>query len=278
MIYIKLAGGLGNQLFEIFACISCAIDRNLDYRISDIFYDTDQKKCTKRHTYWENILDQLKINNKIIKEFDLSKYKRFNSNRREYKKIIDGDNIHLFGYFQSYKYFEKNYNKIIDILKIREKQDIINKKYDYDYDNICSIHFRYGDYKNKKKYHINLDANYFKKAVGMIDSTKYLLFYEQEDIKLIEYIINEIKKELKDKSDKVEFLTIDTSIPDHEQILIMSLCKNNIIANSTFSWFAACFNQNEDKKIIQPSRVIYKEKDLQDLSPKNDKRWITIKV
>lgn len=269
MILTELMGGLGNQLFQIFAGISLALDIGSDYRFCDKFYYNTPKKVTKRLTYWENFLSDLKDKVLNINE-DKRKYNIYlYENARKYKQIPKNNNLLLKGYFQSYKYFENNYEKIIEILNIRDKQEIVKKKYDYDYDNICSIHFRYGDYKQKKKYHINLDKNYYKKSVDFINAKKYLIFYEKEDKELVENIINYIKK------DEVDYIYIDTSIPDYEQLLIMSLCKDNIIGNSTFSWFGAYFNKREDKRVVQPSKTIHKENNIYDLSPNE---WITIEI
>lgn len=269
MIVVELMGGLGNQLFQIFACISLALDLNTNFKFCDKFYYNIPKGCTKRFTYWNNFLSDISDKVLDLKE-DRKKYKIYNyQNARKYKDIPKINNLILNGYFQSYKYFEKNYEEIIKIINIRDKQKKVREKYNFDYDNICSIHFRYGDYKHKKKFHINLDINYYKRATDKINAKKYLLFYEKEDKDLIERNINYIKK------DGVEYIYINTSIPDYEQLLIMSLCKDNIIGNSTFSWFAAYFNERKDKKIIQPSRTITKENSMFDFSP-ND--WITINI
>ena len=59
---------------------------------------------------------------------------------------------------------------------------------------------------------------------------------------------------LKGAYPNVEFIMIDYSIPDYKQMLIMSNCKYNIIANSTFSCWAGYLNMNEDRVVIYPKR------------------------
>ena len=56
---------------------------------------------------------------------------------------------------------------------------------------------------------------------------------------------------------------------------MMSLCKNNIIANSSFSWWGAWLNEREDKKVIAPIKWFGPKINhgLQDLIPEN---WIKV--
>ena len=62
--------------------------------------------------------------------------------------------------------------------------------------------------------------------------------------------INWCKEFFPDIPEKFKFIDGNT---DYEDLILMSLCKNNIICNSTFSWWAAWLNQNQDKKVIVPT-------------------------
>ena len=133
-----------------------------------------------------------------------------------------------------------------------------------------------------QKFHPILEDQYY------INSLKYLLqgnqltntnmkiiyFYETKDKELVDEKINILKLSFPDN----EFFSIDNILEDWEQLLIMSLCKYNIIANSTFSWWAAYFNTNVDKKVCYPSLWFGELKNhliTNDLFPED---WIKIEV
>jgi len=278
MIIISIKGGLGNQLFQIFTAISYAIDNEDELLIDESSYFNQDENTTKRNTYWNNILNKLK--KKVTMWKKDNKYEFYKEEAFEYKKLpVYSNKIHLSGFFQSPKYFLKNFTQVYNLLDIKAKKEATNKKYKFDYKNLCSIHFRYGDYKKSLDYHCLLTKNYYQKAIEIIISKSgkknFLVFYEKEDEEEIKNIINFLKESNK-KIRSFEF--IDTNIPDYDQILIMSACHSNIISNSTYSWWGAYLNDTKDKVIVRPyqwfgPKMAYKN--LKDLFP-ND--WHTIPI
>jgi hypothetical protein len=250
MLIIKLMGGLGNQLFQIFSLISYSIDNNIDYKILEFKNDKlsplDNKSL--RNTYWNNLL--INIYNKTIKNINGPIY-QYNEPCFEYKplpKIPDkSKNYMFFGYFQSHKYFQDNLDKILDLLKFNEIQDKYNNNYDYE--NTISLHFRIGDYINYQEHHPVLSIDYYINSLDRLikDTDKIdwniLYFYEESNKDMIDKNINI----LKEKYDKLNFISIDHKLDDWEQIICMSLCRHNIIANSTFSWWGAYLNENDNR-------------------------------
>jgi hypothetical protein len=268
MIVVDLRGGLGNQLFILFMGLTYSMKVSENFRI----YEAHYGKKRSRHTYFNSFLPEL--NGSILpRNFNKAGFNIIKERGHEFHayKLIKG-NVWFDGYFQSPKYFASHFDKIVQLLRIREKQEFVKTKYVRDYSEICSIHFRYGDYKNKNEYHINLTAKYFQDAIKHVSNKKFLIFFEDEDRKLVEDIVETLKEEGR------EFEYIDTGIIDYEQMLIMSLCQNNIMANSTFSWWSAYLNTNPEKIVVHPSRWFHgrgAKLNIKDLHPSE---WITVAI
>ena len=276
MIYIELKGGLGNQLFQIFCGISYALENKTQFRIIKIKLDKTSPHDNKslRPTYFHNFLSNLSKftcdNINVI---------RYNEQSFTYNKIpninIDGK---LNGYFQSPKYFESNYQDIINLIDLDKQKKEIKEKYKeyFSNKNTTSLHFRIGDYTKKPDFHVILNTKYYIDALKFIlekDDTcdTILYFNEKQDNNIVEIMINNIKKSYP----QLNFIQCSYEIEDWEQLLLMSLCNHNIIANSTFSWWGAYFNQNLEKIVCYPN-VWFGQKcnnSTRDLFPEN---WVKI--
>lgn len=271
MISCYLQGGLGNQLFQV----STSISYGLKHKKKAVFLNqeyltippigTNASKSTPRKTYWNSFLSSLK--RRYVRD-ELPAMMTLKEKQFHYYDIGPPiyENRMLVGYFQSYKYFEENKDLLYYIYGIDRNKEVVKNKFDptnaIHFENCISIHFRIGDYINLQDFHPILDEQYYNNALKTllkidesfftdiaIKDMKILYFYEEKDKDMVDIKINVLKKQFPNN----EFIAIDNRLDDWEQLLVMSLCKYNIIANSTFSWWAAYFNTNPDRKICYPS-------------------------
>jgi hypothetical protein len=272
MIVGNLVGGLGNQLFQIFATIAFAIKNKQRFG----FPEDVSGGITKRHTYWQSFLSNLKtftVNQ--LDEAEILREKGFEYEELPLLEDVDkSKNILLYGYFQSYKYFVDYFPSICKMIGLeKRKQELLLTRYpNVEFSKKTSMHFRLGDYKTLQERHPILSYEYYKKSIEYILSSKSILecdilyFCEKEDNADVTKIINK----LKNKFPTVSFTKQADDTEDWEQLLIMSLCKNNIIANSTFSLWGAYFNTNVDKIVCYPEKWFgsaLKHYDTKDLFP-----------
>lgn len=262
----KLAGGLGNYMFQIAA----AYAYGLKYEKSPVFTVNDSFVVHKHITkYSDNILS--KVN--LISDKNFSGFQQFNENGFHYTEIpkIDG-NVYLNGYFQSEKYF-KEYSKEIKELFSYPKElptehsaSDWSEKYGYlGAYTTCSIHVRRGDYLNSPNHHPTQNMNYYMKAIKQMPKDTVFLIFSDD--------IAWCKANFPDLPEKFKFIEGNT---DYQDLKLMSSANHNIICNSTFSWWAAWLNENPDKKVIAPSvwfGPAYANHNTEDLYCEN---WIKI--
>jgi lipopolysaccharide biosynthesis protein len=281
-------GGLGNQLFQIFTVISYAIKYKHIFKFINA-QELGADGCTKRKTYWKTFL--FKLTGFLIDQypsFDIV-YREpgfpFNEFPYDYLKNNNNVNIMLHGYFQSYKYFQENYDIICRMLNVAEKrldilEEVVDKYHSMEFlEKSVSMHFRLGDYKKSPDYHPIMSEDYYKKSlqhiVNHIDYIPNILYFcEDEDVESV----NETIQLLKSEFPTIEFERAANTLDDWQQMLLMSCCNHNIIANSSFSWWGAYFNVNPAKIVCYPS-VWFGPKmsdvDVSDLFPDE---WVKILI
>ena len=270
MIIVKIVGGLGNQMF----CYAYA--KSLSVKGHNVKIDISGYKNYKLRKYQLNKyridlpVSSKKENERFIKNTILSKLLKMigidcESKIREKNSFFDknllnvNDNNYIVGYFQSEKYF-KSFRKIVlkqytikfalsDYAK-RMKKKILNSK------KSISLHVRRGDYTNDKinKIHGICDLKYYENSIRYLDNKlkkpKYFIF--SDDIK---WCKNNFK--LKNAT----FIENNNSRSSNEDLYLMSLCRYNIIANSSFSWWGAWLNKHQRKIVIAPKSWLIKKKD-----------------
>jgi|SRR3972149_9488486 len=251
VISVNLMGGLGNQLFQIFSVIAYAYRNNVEFMFE---YSEKLTIGIHRPTYWNNFLINLKQYTSPNKINLPSYYEPFFN----YKIIPAGlKNMKLYGYFQSPKYFDDKYAEIIKVIKLQELQFNAKVKYSNYLQPakiVVSMHFRLGDYKEKQQYHPVIGFYYYYLAIKKIteelknDKLYILYFCEKGDNQSVEKTIGLLQAEFPNNS----FIKVADEISDWEQMLLMSCCNHNIIANSTFSWWGAYLNRDPAAIVCYP--------------------------
>ena len=220
---IKLKGGLGNQLFQIYSSMYLANKYNMLFILENKLY-TSEYPDTLRSTYYNNFLQELELYNND----------KFNWKYLENIEDINKDNNYMIeGYYQDYNIFEDYSTEISNKLLIKDKIEKCYYKYlpEYDFNGIA-CHFRLGDYKHKQDDHPILDIEYYTKCFDILNikDKTITVFCEKEDKEYLQSIL---------KISNIKFISDD--IPDYEQLLLISKFKYIIISNSTFSWWSAYF-------------------------------------
>lgn len=248
MIIVRILGGLGNQMFQY------AYARALSLNGYDVQLDISKFKKYKLHGGYQ--LDKYKIDLKPAKPLSIFLGKvGLKPTKKEKSLLFNSDfktlkgNEYVKGYFQTEKYFKEIRETLLSEFILKQKvslqtqeieQQILTSK------NSCSLHIRRGDYisdEKANKVHGTCNLDYYQKAIEIINkkyfNTTFFIFsddisWTQENLKV----------------DKAVFVDVK-SIP-HEDLYLMSVCKNNITANSSFSWWGAWLNKNEHKTVISP--------------------------
>lgn len=271
MVIIKIKGGLGNQMFQYAFYLNLknrGTDVKMDISGLDLYLDSFGRGdiwdafCVNRDFASANeIQELLKNENKIINKLQMKIFKYSNTHYVQRNPfyfntdIFNMDNIYLDGYWQNEKYFIGYREKILNHFKIKKELSNDNKLY-LDMINSSqqsvSLHIRLGDYlekTNKKIYGDICTPEYYKKAVKYFEKT-----YKNP----VFFIFSNDVKNIKPFMDSKKYILVNCNNEKNAwaDLYLMSKCKHNIIANSTFSWWGAWLNQNEKKTVMAPSKMM----------------------
>lgn len=283
-VVIKIYGGLGNQLF-CYACgyavskenkcglvIDTSQQDNDSFRIVDIV--KFKIKYNDRITFKKgnSFIDKAIVNKiRLLKGIGSAVHSIKEKKICKYDPLIfelNGRSVYLQGYWQSYRYFQKYRDDLLRMfVPISELSQyctgIIEKIKESR--NSIAIHIRRGDYVSIG---CNLGAHYYKNAIEYMEryfrsDTRYFIFSDDYEFAM----------EFADLYKELNMLVMvnlenNSTIDD---LFIMSHCENQIIANSSYSWWAAWLNQNANKIVICPEVQSW----TGDFYPDN---WIKIKT
>lgn len=159
-----------------------------------------------------------------------------------------GDNVRLFGYWQSERYFKVYRNDLLQMYKPNYELSLSCKQLidEIHSSDSVSVHVRRGDYVQLG---ICLGTDYYKRAIDYMKSRlEAPIFYVfSDDTEYAERLFGSINCSYK----IVKYNPVNASIDD---LFVMKECQHNIIANSSYSWWGAWLNENDKKIVICPQR------------------------
>lgn len=278
MICVRLMGGLGNQMFQ-YACGKALAERRQTELLLDCSF-LQVKDHVADFTVREYELDVFKISAKKIDSTELSKFNPsffylgyYHLSKRigflpfikvtyfleqkqfKYDKTIEtvANKCLLIGHWQNERYFKKIESLILKDFTFKKPLDQNNSKMAnrIEASNAISIHIRRGDFVNNPntfKTHGLCSLEYYQKAIyyikQKINNPVFFIFSDE---------IEWVKKNLT-MQDDCEFISGNIDENSYIDMQLMSICKHNIIANSTFSWWGAWINKNPTKIVVAPKQ------------------------
>lgn len=285
MLIFNINGGLGNQMFQYAFCLYLSIKYN-----KQMFFDVEALNTDPlRKLEIDNFQIEMPLATPAqLRRFKKSRYARINYflnllflNGKNYfyepkitNKIIADGTSYYWGYWQlpqSIIEIDEEIRKrfVLKIPLSPEAKAYQEKILNVDGESV-SIHIRKTDYLlNKNSYFSSCEPQYYYDSIETICKlrTKHLHFFIFSDD--FTWVQNNIQFQDIDYT----FVNPRQQNSPSEDLCLMSICNHNIIANSTFSWWAAYLNNYQDKTIISP-KYWYKDHNRQNI---NLQTWIEIK-
>lgn len=287
MITTRFHGQLGNNLFQLATLLSLkekgndifllnSVHRGNINEINNFFVHPKELEFNEMFQYKFDYLDFNLFQSHYVNKFKLTNHADMTHNGFfGFVEIEPQPFSILNGYFQSEKYFFNIKEKIKNMyfkpsLEIEEQ---LNK---YDFSNSLSIHYRRGGDRHigdMQQYFKDLDFGYYLKNIRYVCNKKKInkIFVFSDDIT---WCKNNVAN-LIPTGYNLHIIFVENN-KNYVDLFLMSKCENNIIANSSFSWWSAWLNSNHDAIIVAPKTNWFgprlQHMYLNDLFPNN---WIT---
>jgi hypothetical protein len=232
-------GRLGNQMFQYAALRGIAANRGFEFCIppKNIFgyFDVNVKNSDT------NIHEAFNLSWVIAKHttYDVVQESKYHFDEKLFNTCPD--NVDLFGYFQTEKYFKHIENEIKKDFSFSNQLvkdcDEFIKSIDSNRE-VISLHIRRGDYLSQQSFHPTPPIEYYSEALKKLPNLTVLIFSDDPNWCMNQDVFGDDR-----------FLISQSNTSDFD-LCLMSMCKYHIIANSSFSWWGAWLAKSE--KVIAP--------------------------
>lgn len=291
MIIVKVMGGLGNQLYQYaFSEKLKSLGKAVKLDTYDYKYATgDEKEWRELELEWLDKLDfeectleehklyldsSMQLKDRVRRKITGRKSKEIAENSDYMPEVLDMDDVYFYGFWACERYYEDILELLRNKITFPRSSNIKNIEAvsKMKNENAVSIHIRRTDYlsvADGKRYMGICTEEYYKSAIeyisSRIDNPQFYIFSDDS-----EYVKEHYKQE------NMHIVDWNKGKDSMYDMWLMSCCKHNICANSTFSEWGARLNPNKDKLVIRPLRHDNYEKIDVNKMHENWKRWILI--
>lgn len=239
MNIVRVYGGLGNQLFQY------ALGRVMKQNGIDVYYDVRGEREGENNTKLKRYFRLSKFEVEIKEQYGVHGALKRERDKVYQPKMLRVDGLYLWGYWQFYKYFDHISHILKREIVLKEQfhtKEFLKLRNLVESTDSVSMHIRRGDYltSNKKANYRELPFKYYFDAVKYTEGDLYIF---SDDIPWCQ---DKFKENYFGR--KITFVNQE----DYLDFEVMKHCKQNIITNSTFSWWAAYLNNNPEKKVVCP--------------------------
>lgn len=289
-LVVKISGGLGNQMFQYSFAKALENHYNSKVYFNIGFYDKQNPRKIELYNFGIKLAPVSKFNRFLFQLDSVRFYVRpfIKLARLIFRPIVINETnfsytpevfkkegfFYYDGYWQTEKYFKSVEFEIRNVFKFKLENENIQKEVNFIESSVSiGVHIRRSDYVSNlhvKSLLGGLGINYYKRAMQkMLELTNKPTFvFFSDDIGWV-----------KDNFPQQEnYFYINGNISGFESMGLLSLCKHQIIANSSFSWWAAWLNSNKEKIVIAPNRWFANnamQAQASDIIPES---WLKIKV
>ena len=265
MIIVRLRGGLGNQLFQYAAGRALAAHHSVELKLDSYTYT--------KHPYRKFELGKFNMDTREATRDEVHRFTggnpivRYLNKRNNYfrcPRVFAQPHYHFYpdffalpkdaylsGYWQSEKYFSGIAGVIREqltpVTPLDSRNADLQKKMQSQHS--VAVHVRRGDYSSSaySSFFGVLPVTYYTEAIAAVKQRvgNPVFYFFSDDIAWCKKNFGTVG---------AEFIAHNTGADAYKDMLLMSTCKNNIIANSTFSWWGAWLSTNPDKVVIAPKQ------------------------
>lgn len=264
---VRISDGLGNQMFQYAFAYALAKKTGAEVLLDPLFWGTSLRKYQLEEFQVSNTRKMVSKTLDYILGFGPRNGRRFKDRYRQflikkkYQLIQEKQIMHydgkiweqnrpgfFMGFWQTPRYFEDYYEELRQ--EFTYKHGLSSKAAEYQKQiekNVSvALHIRRTDYVRKDG-NAALQFDFYEEALRRIEE-------QLGEFKL--FIFTDDKGFVKDNFHLCEYTLVD-GVSDLDEFELMRICNHHIIANSTFSWWAAYLGENKGGIVYAPCTGIW---------------------